>query len=336
VLLFDAPTGAFFVLTQVLKGARGSYIASKEAGGSMDKKSNLEWTSLIRFFPEKWQERLRELDCLELRARVGRELQVVSLGGSRTMSFVVSPADLKHLVAAFSQSSLYAFEEELKQGYITLPGGHRVGFAGKALLDSAGKLRGLRDISSICLRVARSVPGCADALLPEILDHQGLPYHLLIVSPPQGGKTTMLRDISRQLSDRGRRVCIVDERSEIAGCYQGRPQLDVGRCTDVLDGCPKALGMQVALRALSPEVLVTDEIGRNEDVLAIEDALSAGVRVITTAHGTSLAHVYKRPYLRELMDKGLFERVTILSNRSGPGSIEFVGVPTAPRMKCYG
>ncbi|MBS3939148.1 MAG: stage III sporulation protein AA [Peptococcaceae bacterium] len=297
----------------------------------MDKTLDTEWTSLLRFLPGPWREQLRDLLCFELRIRDGRPLQSVGPGGGIVHAITATSADIKHLVAAFSQSSLYAFEEELKQGYITLPGGHRVGFAGKALLDSEGKVRGLKDISGICLRVARSVLGCADRLLPALLDQCGAPYHLLVVSPPQGGKTTLLRDIARQVSDGGKRVCIVDERSEIAGCYQGRPQLDVGMFTDVLDGCPKAQGMLMALRALSPEVLVTDEIGRTEDVLAIEEALNAGVRVLATAHGANLQEVTKRPQIRDLMERQLFQRIIILSNRAGPGTVEFVGAPLISR-----
>ncbi|MDP3486426.1 MAG: ATPase, T2SS/T4P/T4SS family, partial [Bacillota bacterium] len=147
----------------------------------------------------------------------------------------------------------------------------------------------------------------------------------LVISPPQAGKTTLLRDIARQLSDKGQRVCIVDERSEIAGCYNGCPQLDVGLRTDVMDGCPKAEGMLMALRALSPDVIITDEIGRAEDAAAIEEALNSGVRVIASAHGSTYEEVAARPNLSTLLQRGLFQRVVILSNRRGPGTIEYIG-----------
>jgi len=293
----------------------------------VDKTPSSEWTSLLRYMPSSWHEVLSPLLFFELRVRVDKPLQIVARGGERLLPLTATSRDIKHLVAAFSQSSLYAFEEELKQGYITLPGGHRVGFAGKVLQDGAGKVRGLKDISSLCLRVARTVPGCADRLLSSLLDPGGVPYHTLLVSPPQGGKTTMLRDIVRQVSDGGQRVCVVDERSEIAGCYQGRPQLDVGRRTDVLDACPKAQGMLMALRALSPNVLVTDEVGRAEDVAAIEEALNAGVRVLATAHGANLGDVARRPQLAPLMGRNLFQRVVIMSTRCGPGTVEYVGEP---------
>lgn len=297
----------------------------------MDKVLSTDWTSLLKLFPPHWQDSLYHLDCLEIRVRTGKPVQIVQSGKEIMLPIIASEQDIKHLVSAFSGSSLYAFEDELRQGFITLPGGHRVGFAGKAMLDPKGHIRGLKHISTICLRIAKSVKGCADKLWRELLDADGYPFHTLVISPPQAGKTTLLRDIARQLSDRGQRVCIVDERSEIAGCYNGRPQLDVGLRTDVLDGCPKAEGMLMALRALSPDVIVTDEIGRAEDAAAIEEALNSGVRVIVSAHGSTYEEVAARPNLCTLLQRGLFQRVVILSNRKGPGTVEYIGGILSPR-----
>lgn len=291
----------------------------------MDKALSSEWTSLLKLFPAHWHQALTNLDCLEVRVRAGKPVQVLLPSKELILPLIASPLDIQHLVSAFSGSSLYAFEDEMRQGFITLPGGHRVGFAGKALLDPKGHIRGLKNISSICLRVAKSVTGCAERVWRQLMDDEGYPYHTLIISPPQAGKTTLLRDIARIISEKGRRVCIIDERSEIAGCYNGQPQLDVGVRTDVLDGCPKAEGMLMALRALSPEVLVTDEIGRAEDASAIEEALHSGVRVIASAHGSSYEEVAARPNLLSLLHKGMFQRVVILSNRRGPGTIEYLG-----------
>lgn len=291
----------------------------------MDKVLCTDWTSLVALFPTKWHEALQTINCLEVRVRVGKPVQIVAQGKELTLPLIASAQDLEHLVSAISGSSLYAFEEELRQGFITLPGGHRVGFAGKALLDPKGHIRGLKHISTVCLRVAKSVRGCADKVMRELWDSSGNVAHTLIISPPQAGKTTLLRDIARQVSDKGKRVCIVDERSEIAGCYNGRAQLDVGLRTDVLDGCPKAEGMLMALRALSPQVIVTDEIGRAEDALAIEEALNSGVTVITSAHGSSCEEVAARPNLSGILKRGFFTRVIILSSRRGPGTVEYSG-----------
>ncbi|NLN41645.1 MAG: stage III sporulation protein AA, partial [Clostridiales bacterium] len=159
--------------------------------------------------------------------------------------------------------------------------------------------------------------------------NDGQVLHTLILSPPQMGKTTLLRDLSRQLSNgfsgfRGVKVGIVDERSEIAGCFQGIPQNDVGVRTDILDGCPKALGIIMMIRSLSPNVIITDEIGRPEDAMAIEDALNAGIKIITTAHSSGLEDARKRPILKSLLDKKVFQRVLVLGNSLGTGTLEKV------------
>jgi len=252
-------------------------------------------------------------------------VQVLQSGKELLLPIIASSVDIEHLVSVFSGSSLYAFEDELRHGFITIPGGHRVGFAGKAMLHSTGQVRGLKYISTVCVRVAKSIKGCADGVWRELIDTNGKVHHTLLISPPQAGKTTLLRDITRQLSDYGMKVCVIDERSEIAGCYNGRPQLDIGIRTDVLDGCPKAQGILMALRALSPDVVVTDEIGRAEDALAIEEALNSGVRVIASAHGSSYGEVAQRPYLAELCNRQLFQRIIVLSSRKGPGTIEYFG-----------
>ncbi|MGB9793224.1 MAG: stage III sporulation protein AA, partial [Thermacetogeniaceae bacterium] len=170
-------------------------------------------------------------------------------------AYSVTSDDLVKTLQLVCQGSLYAYEEELRQGFITLPGGHRVGIAGKAILDG-GILKTLCEISSLNIRIARAVPGAAQKLLPFILDfREKRPYHTLIVSPPGAGKTTILRDLVRSLSYGlpslnlpGLSVGVVDERSELAACFQGIPQHDLGPRVDVLDCCPKALGMIMLLR----------------------------------------------------------------------------------------
>jgi stage III sporulation protein AA len=267
---------------------------------------------------------------MEVRIRVARPVQLLTRNREITLSIIASEQDVSHLVSSFSGSSLYAFEEEMRQGFLTLPGGHRVGFAGKALL-SGSVVRGVKYISSICVRVAHSIPGCMDNVLPSLFT-EGIAGNTIIVSPPQAGKTTMLRDLARHMSAgvprlklEPRRVCIVDERSEIAGCYLGRPQLDVGPRTDVLDGYPKASGMLMALRSMSPQVLVTDEIGTSTDAEALEEAVNSGVTVLTSAHGNNYEDILRRPALQEFMRLSPFRHLLVLSNRQGPGTVEFAG-----------
>lgn len=244
--------------------------------------------------------------------------------------FILEPELMQKVIALISQSSLYALETELSQGYLTLKGGHRVGFTGEAILEK-GKITGMKHLSSLNFRIARQVRGAADGLVRALIDEtRHRIYHTLIVSPPRAGKTTILRDLVRQISDGipglwpGANVGLVDERSEIAGSYQGIPQLDVGIRTDVLDGCPKAEGMVLLLRSMSPQVIAVDELGRPEDVNAVLEMLNAGVSVIATVHGNSIHELQHRPHLGYLVKNGVFERLVLLSRRLGPGTIEKV------------
>lgn len=226
--------------------------------------------------------------------------------------------------------SLYAFEDDLRQGYITIRGGHRVGLVGRVVLYG-GKISTLKDISGFCIRVAHEILGAADNVMKYLIKPPRRLYHTLIISPPKCGKTTLVRDIARQASDGvpslgfpGVRVGVADERSEIAACYAGVPQTTCGIRTDVLDACPKAEGMIMLIRSMSPDVVITDEIGKEEDALAIREVMCAGVSLVATAHGGSLEEVARRPALKCLFEGDMFERAVILSQANGPGTIKAV------------
>ena len=245
-------------------------------------------------------------------------------------AYMVSGEDLEKTLELISNHSLYAFEEELRQGYITLPGGHRVGLAGRAVVEK-GKLKLFSNISGLNFRLAREVKGTGERVLPFLVDRSsGRVFHTLIISPPQGGKTTMLRDLARLISDgagiltQGQKVGIVDERSEIAGSFRGVPQLEVGTRTDVLDACPKADGIMLMLRSLSPQVIVTDELGRLADAEAVTEAIHCGVTVISSVHGSSLEEICRRPVIQTLLQNSYFERLVFLSNARGPGTLETI------------
>lgn len=241
----------------------------------------------------------------------------------------VTAADLQAVLLLITEYSLYARDEELRRGYLALPGGHRAGFTGRAVLDG-GRVKLLRDISAVNIRIAREVRGAGAAVLPQIYCAGSKRVrHTLIVSAPQAGKTTILRDLCRLLSDGdpaagrpGFKLGIVDERSEIAGSYLGEPQLDVGMRSDVLDGCPKAEGMMMLVRAMSPQVVATDELGRIEDARAVEEAVNTGASVLATAHGQGAGELLRRPSLAYLLESRLFERIVVLSRRRGPGTVE--------------
>lgn len=235
-------------------------------------------------------------------------------------SYRVTTEDLSRTIQIMTNNSWYALEDEVRAGYLTLPNGHRVGLVGKVILDK-GKIHTVKYVSGLNIRLAREILGSADPVISRLFSGNEL-LSTLIISPPGCGKTTLLRDIARQISDSGTDVVIVDERSEIAACYQGIPQLDVGVRTDVLDGCPKASGITMVLRAMSPRVIITDEIGHPDDGFALADAMKAGVKIISSCHGDSLQGVSQRQWVKQ--SESVFQQAIILSRRHGPGTIEQV------------
>lgn len=287
--------------------------------------------TVLSFLPKTIKEQLehipplQKLEIEEIRIRTNRPIEVTTGGKTIFLPYIVNADDANQLLNKISHHSIYALEEELRRGYITIDGGHRIGLAGKVILE-AGKVKALRDISSFNIRIAKEKIGIAESLLPALYEEQW--QHTMIIGPPQTGKTTLLRDIARIVSTGdhrsgipARKVGIVDERSEIAGCVNGIPQLTFGPRVDVLDACPKAEGMMMMIRSMSPEVLVVDEIGRLEDTDAILEAVNAGIKLIMTTHGESLAEIQKRPSLQNILKLEIFQRYIELSRRNGPGTI---------------
>ncbi|WP_127533851.1 stage III sporulation protein AA [Paenibacillus kobensis] len=269
----------------------------------------------------------------EIRIRENRPLEVWTGGGS---AFVTSggllnnspdgafkpSADMcRRLLERMTNHSVYAMEEELRRGYITVEGGHRIGLAGRTVLEE-GKVRSIRDIGGFNVRIARDAAGVSLNTLPMLIDRARQSIaSTLIVGAPRQGKTTFIRDLARAVSYgkwpntsgwTGRKVGIVDERSEIAACVRGVPTFDVGPRTDVMDACPKAEGMMMMIRSMSPEVLVVDEIGRDEDVEAIREAVRAGVAVVATAHAGGWQEAAARPAIRRLLQDNAFARGVVL------------------------
>ncbi|MDR2183143.1 MAG: stage III sporulation protein AA [Clostridiales bacterium] len=226
-----------------------------------------------------------------------------------------------HIAAMLSKlcnHSLYAYDAEIKNGHITIAGGHRIGLSGRVTVED-GRIKTIKHISGLSIRIARQVLGAADAVFPMIAGD--FVRNTIIVSPPGCGKTTLLRDVVRRLSLAGHNIAVVDERSEIGGCHLGAAQNDLGPRTDVLDAAPKAAGMMLALRALSPQVIAVDEIGGSKDAEAIENMAGCGVAVICTLHGRSIADLRRRPALAPLIENKIFERYVFLTDKPAPGSI---------------
>jgi len=264
------------------------------------------------------------IHCHDMEYFVSKEGNIVHCPEA---GYFVTADDTAKILQLISNYSIYAFDEEIRNGYITLRGGHRVGMTGKTVLEN-GKIKTMKYINSFNFRISKEVIGAADKVLPYILSGNGI-YHTLILSPPQMGKTTLLRDIARKISDgfpgfKGVKVGIVDERSEIAGCWFGLPQKSVGMKTDILDGCPKAAGIMMMIRSMSPKVIITDEIGREEDALAIQEAMNAGIRIITSAHAADIQDALARPFLSRLLKSKIFERIAVLGNSLGVGTLEKV------------
>lgn len=257
---------------------------------------------------------LREGSLREIRVRAGGKVRLLTHEGEKLCFCEPTQQQVAQMAEALCEHALYARAEEQRSGFVTLRGGHRMGLCGRVIAQGQS-VRGLREISSFCVRVAGQWRGAADGLEPHLTDEAGRAHSLLIIGLPGMGKTTMLRDVLRRLSEKGQRVCVVDERSEIAAMCGGLPQLDVGPNTDVLDGCGKEAGLKWLLRAMSPDVLAMDELGDALDAQAVLDTVRSGVSVLATIHGRTLESVAARGALYHLVQNRAFDRYALLDER---------------------
>lgn len=228
----------------------------------------------------------------------------------------ITTGEMELILDHICSYSRYAYEDNIRQGFITVPGGHRIGVAGQVVLGEDGKVKSMKYIRCMNIRISHEIVGAADVLMP-LLHQNGILCNTLLIAPPGCGKTTMLRDLIRQVSNgskwaQGKQVGVVDERSEIAGSFMGIPENQLGFRTDVLDACPKAQGMLMLVRAMSPQVVAVDEIGGREDMQALFTVLQCGCRVIATVHGETMEDIKRREIQTEI-----FERFVFLGKKDG-------------------
>lgn len=262
------------------------------------------------------------LEIEEIRLRAGMPLTLEICGESCFLTpsggisnheidaYRVSQEEVQNAFMAICENSIYAHMDEIRQGFITLKGGHRVGICGKAITEDE-KIINFREISSLNYRIAHEILGISDSVINSVIQNLQV-ISTLVISPPQSGKTTLLRDLSRQISNRGFKTGIADDRGELAAMHGGLPQNDIGAQTDIIDGAPKSEAILMLLRTMSPKVIISDEIACEDDVKAIRLAHGTGASIIASTHGISVDDVKSRAVLRPIFEDNIFKQAIII------------------------
>lgn len=291
---------------------------------------------ILKYLPKELSSEILNMNISEkikeLRIRANKPVCIITQNLEIFTNYIPGINDLLNILINISKNSIYAIQNDINNGFIIIPGGHRIGICGEAVINN-GQIKNIKNINSMNIRVSNEILGAANKVLPYIVLSQNKIRNTLIISPPGCGKTTILRDIIRQLSNgiksmnfKGKNIGVVDERGEIAATYLGKTGLDLGKRTDVISNCPKAIGMEMLIRSMGLDIIATDEIGGEEEIISIKKAALSGVSLIFTMHGEGEDDIYKREKISKLIKDGIFSCIIILSNREGVGTIENIRI----------
>lgn len=253
------------------------------------------------------QSEMNELE--EIRIRVSKPIILKLANREKIINYKVSTQDILKILENITENSLYSYQKQICSGYISLKGGHRVGITGNVVMEDE-KVININYIYSLNFRIAKQVLGAAEYIKQKVIENNNI-YNTLIVSPPGAGKTTILRDLIRQIS-KNKTIGVVDERGEIAAMYKNEPQNDMGLKVDILSNVSKDIGIRMLVRSMAPDIICADEIGTKNDVEAIKYAVTSGVKGIFTAHGNNIESIKNSPILKELIEIKLIDRIIFL------------------------
>ena len=285
----------------------------------------MSYNDILRYFPDNIRVVLENeinnnLVIEEIRIRNSKPIILKLNNSEKIINYIVQTEDVLKILQSICENSIYSYQNQICEGFITIKGGHRIGITGSAVIEN-NKVKNINYISNLNFRIARQIIGCSNNIIKEIINQEeNTIYNTLIVSSPGAGKTTLLRDIIRNLSNgtveiTEKNIGVVDERGEIAAMYKGIPQNDLGIRTDIIENIKKSVGMKMLIRSMAPEIIVADEIGSKEDVQEINYAVCSGIKGIFTAHGNSLEDLKLNPAIAELIEKNIFEKLVFLDKK---------------------